>query len=289
MGNFRTTGKQGFRGERLEEGDIIKNGWSFYYNRDLIHPSPHFESWMWACYLWLYSKTKYEPLLTRTKEAIRITMESYPEKWLWGSSLQTQRARMILPLAWLVRIEDTEEHRRWLDRMVKDMLSYQDTCGAIREEIGKGKGMFKELRKNSDYGSDEGSLIFKNGEKISCMLYTNNFALFSLNEAARATGDQRYADATRRLSDFLTRIQVQSVKHKDLDGAWFRAFDYGKWDYWASNSDAGWGAWCTLTGWIQSWIVTTQVQIVQRQSFWEVTRGLDMGATAQQVIGTMMK
>jgi hypothetical protein len=173
--------------------------------------------------------------------------------------------------------------------MVKDMLSYQDTCGAIREEIGKGKGMFKELRKNSDYGSDEGSLIFKNGEKISCMLYTNNFALFSLNEAARATGDQRYADATRRLSDFLTRIQVQSVKHKDLDGAWFRAFDYGKWDYWASNSDAGWGAWCTLTGWIQSWIVTTQVQIVQRQSFWEVTRGLDMGATAQQVIGTMMK
>ncbi|MBN9384691.1 MAG: hypothetical protein J0H74_28310 [Chitinophagaceae bacterium] len=289
MGNFRTTGKQGFRGERLEEGDIIRNGWPFYYNRDLVHPSPHFESWMWACYLWLYSKTGYEPLLARTKEAIRITMDAYPEKWLWGSSLQTQRARMILPLAWLVRIEDTEEHRRWLDKMVVDMLGYQDTCGAIREEIGKGKGMFRELKKNSDYGSDEGSLIFRNGEKISCMLYTNNFALFSLNEAARATGDKRYVDATRRLSDFLTRVQVQSVKHKDLDGAWFRAFDYGKWDYWASNSDAGWGAWCTLTGWIQSWIVATQVQIVQGQSFWEVTKGADMGRTAKGVIASMMK
>lgn len=289
MSNFRTTGKQGFRGERLEEGDIIRNGWPFYYNRDLTHPSPHFESWMWACYLWLYSKTGYQPLLDRTKTAIRITMDAYPEKWLWGSSLQTQRARMILPLAWLVRIENTEEHRRWLDQVATDMLSYQDTCGAIREEIGKGKGMFKELRKNSDYGSDEGSLIFRNGEKISCMLYTNNFALFSLNEAARATGDRRYVNATRRLSDFLTRIQVQSVKHKDLDGAWFRAFDYGKWDYWASNSDAGWGAWCTLTGWIQSWIVTTQVQILEKQSFWEVTKSSNMGQTAKQVIESMMK
>lgn len=289
MGNFRTTGKQGFRGERLEEGDIVKNGWPYYYNRDLVHPSPHFESWMWACYLWLYSKTGYEPLLARTKEAIRITMESYPDKWRWGSSLQTQRARMILPLAWLVRVEDTEEHRRWLDKMVTEMLGYQDACGAIREEIGKGKGMFRELNKNSDYGSDEGSLIFKNGEEISCMLYTNNFALFSLNEAARATGNEKYKAATAKLSDFLTRIQVQSVKHKDVDGAWFRAFDYGKWDYWASNSDAGWGAWCTLTGWIQSWIVTTQVQIQEKQSFWEVTKESGMKQAAGPVIQSMMK
>lgn len=289
MGNFRTTGRQGFRGERLEEGDIIKHGWPYYYNRDLVHPSPHFESWMWACYLWLYSKTGYEPLLTRTKEAIRITMDSYPDKWRWGSSLQTQRARMILPLAWLVRIENTEEHRKWLDRMVSEMLGYQDACGAIREEIGKGKGMFRELNKNSDYGSDEGSLIFRNGEKISCMLYTNNFALFSLNEAARATGNEQYRAATLKLSDFLSRIQVQSTRHKDLDGAWFRAFDYGKWDYWASNSDAGWGAWCTLTGWIQSWIVTTQVQIQEKQSFWELTKESGMGPVARPVIASMMK
>jgi len=289
MGNFRTTGKQGFRGERLEEGDIIKNGWQYYYNRDLTHFSPHFESWMWACYLWLYSKTGYEPLLTRTKEAIKMTMANYPDKWRWGSSMQTQRARMILPLAWFVRIENTAEHRQWLDMMVNEMLKYQDASGAIQEELGKGKGMFNALKKNSDYGSDEGSLIFKNGEKISCMLYTNNFALFSLNEAAQATGNEKYKTAVNKLSDFLTRIQVQSQKHKDLDGAWFRAFDYGKWDYWASNSDAGWGAWCTLTGWIQSWIVTTQVQILQKQSYWEVTQKLNMGTPAKAVIQQMMQ
>lgn len=289
LGNFRTTGKQGFRGERLEEADIIKNGWQHYYNQDRTHISPHFESWMWACYLWLYSKTGYEPLLARTKEAIKITMDAYPEKWLWGSSMQTQRARMILPLAWLVRIEDTEEHRQWLDKMVNEILKYQDASGAIQEELGKGKGMFKALNSNADYGSDEGSLIFRNGEKAACMLYTCNFALFSLNEAAQATGNKKYKDAVDKLSDFMTRIQVQSTKHNDLDGAWMRAFDYGRWDYWASNSDAGWGAWCTLTGWIQSWIVTSQIQIQQHESFWEVTKNSAIKIKAKPAIDQMFK
>lgn len=289
MANFKTTGKHGFRTDRLEEPDIIKNGWKYYYNKDVVYPSPHFESWMWALYLWLYNKTGYEPLLTKTKEAIRITMEAYPKKWLWGSSLQTQRARMILPLAWLIRIENTAEHRRWLDVVASDMLQFQSETGAIREEIGEGKGMFKELKSNDDYGSDEGSLIFKNGEKISCQIYTNNFALFSLHEAALATGDARYMNATQKLSDYLTKIQVQSSKHKDLDGAWFRGFDYGKWEYWASNSDAGWGVWCTLTGWIQSWIVATKVQIQQKQSYWDLTQKTAIGSTAKQVIHQMME
>lgn len=215
-------------------------------------------------------------------------MDYYPEKWLWESSMQTQRARMILPLAWLVRIENTEEHREWLDRMVNELLRYQDETGAIREELGKGKGMFRELKQNADYGTDEGSLVFRNGEKVACLLYTCNFALFSLNEAAQATRNAKYKTAVNKLSNFITRIQVTSKQHKDLDGAWFRGFDYGRWDYWASNSDAGWGTWCTLTGWIQSWIVTTQVQIYQKQNFWDVTGYSSIGDTAGSVIKLMM-
>ncbi len=153
----------------------------------------------------------------------------------------------------------------------------------------KEKACLKPLNTNQDYGSDEGSLIDKNGEKVSCMLYTCNFALFSLNEAAKATGNEKYKTAVDKLSDFLTRIQVQSTKHNDLDGAWFRAFDYGRWDYWASNSDAGWGAWCTLTGWIQSWIVTTQIQIEEKESFWDVTKKSNLKSTGQAVINQMMK
>ncbi|QEC54230.1 hypothetical protein FRZ59_09645 [Anseongella ginsenosidimutans] len=289
MANFRTTGKQGFRSSRLEEGDIVANGLKFYEERDLFYPSPHFESWMWACYLWLYNKTGYEPLLEKTKTAIKLTMEAYPKKWLWGSSLQTQRARMVLPLAWLVRIEDTEEHRRWLDIVAADLLKAQVESGGIREEIGDGPGLFRELKSNSDYGVDESSLIFENGDPVAEMLYTCNFAIFSLNEAAHATGNPSYRKAAEKLSDFLVRIQVESEKHKDIDGAWFRAFEYDRWDYWASNADKGWGAWCTLSGWSQSWIVTSLLQIEQDESYWDLTAGTRPDGSLKKTVDFMSK
>ena len=273
LANFRTTGKQGFRASRLEDKDLQKLGWQHFQNRDLINPAPHFESWMWACYLWLYDKTGYEPLLTKAKEAIRITMEGYPDEWKWTNGIQQERARMVLPLAWLVRIEDTPLHRQWLDTIVQKILENQVESGAIREELGgEGKGKYGRTKSNKEYGLHEAPLIFKNGDPIADMLYTSNFAFFSLNEAAHATGNPQYLTAVRKLSDFLTRIQVQSPRHNDLDGAWFRAFDYDKWEYWASNADVGWGAWGTLTGWTQSWIVATQVQTVRNQSFWELTK-----------------
>lgn len=272
----------------MSEEEIVKNGWKHFYDRDLVHLQAHYESWMWACYLWLYDKTKYQPLLDRTKNALKMMMEAYPKNWLWGSSLQMQRVRMLLPLSWLVRVENTAEHRAWLDRIFMEVLRYQDESGAIREEIGEGKGEFRALNSNSDYGLDEGSLIFRNGDKVSDQLYACNFAVFGMHEAYLATGKKEYLTATRKLSDYLVRIQVKSDKHESVDGAWFRAFDYGRWDYWGSNSDVGWGVWCTLTGWIQSWIVTTLVQIEQRKGFWEVTSGSGMNKAAQPVIRHMM-
>ncbi|WP_162415936.1 hypothetical protein [Cyclobacterium roseum] len=273
LANFRTTGKQGFRINRIENKDLQRLGWKHYWNRDLVNPAPHFESWMWALYLWLYDKTGYEPLLEKAKTAIRITMDAYPEEWLWTNGIQQERARMILPLAWLVRVEDTPEHRAWLDRIVSKLLENQVESGAIREELGgNDKGRYGRTRSNQEYGLHEAPLIFENGDPIADMLYTSNFAFFSLNEAAQATGNPKYVAALQKLSDFLTRIQVKSDRFEDIDGAWFRAFDFERWEFWASNADVGWGAWGTLTGWTQSWIVATQVLVLTDQSYWELTR-----------------
>ncbi|MEO8961494.1 MAG: hypothetical protein ABI325_06420 [Ginsengibacter sp.] len=272
LANFRTTGKEGFRGSRLSEGDILKEGWKHFENREIINPHPHFESWLWACYLWLYDKTGYKPLLQKAKEAVRLTMEAYPDKWKWTNGIQQERARMILPLAWLVRVEDTPEHRHWLDQVVERLLLNQMECGAIREELGGAGGSYGRTASNKAYGLREAPLIFENGDPVADMLYTSNFAFFSLNEAAHATGNKKYMNAVHKLSDFLTRIQIKSSKHKDLDGGWFRAFDYNRWDYWASNADAGWGAWSTLTGWIQSWMITTQLLVEKDNSYWQLTK-----------------
>lgn len=290
MSNFRTTGLNGFRGNRLEQRDLQRLGWEHFSERDLINPAPHFESWMWALYLWLYDKTGYEPLLTKTKKAIRATMEAYPDEWLWTNGIQQERARMILPLAWLVKVEDTEEHRRWLDLIVSKLLENQQKNGAIREELGgEGKGRYGRTASNEEYGLHEAPLIFENGDPVADMLYTSNFAFFSLNEAAHATGKKEYREAVDRLSDFLTRIQVKSEKFNDLDGAWFRAFEYDRWEYWASNADVGWGAWGTLTGWTQSWIVGTQVLTEQNQSYWDLTQDSSVGRYMPQVIEEMFQ
>lgn len=275
LANYRTTGKNGFRGERLEDNDIQKNGLAYYSNRDLINPHPHFESWMWACYLWLYQKTGYEPLYECAQKGIRITMEQYPDGWRWTNGIQQERARMILPLAWLVRVNASDEHRQWLNTMIDELLKNQQACGAIREELGDPKsGLFGRTRSNDEYGKHEAPLIFNNNDPIADMLYTNNFAFIGLNEAAKATGDPKHLDAVNRMSDFLTRIQVKSDKFKNIDGAWFRAFNYHNWDYWASNADAGWGAWSTLTGWIQSWIISTQVLLELETSLWDIANQL---------------
>ena len=64
---------------------------------------------------------------------------------------------------------------------------------------------------------------------------------------------------------------------KNVDGAWFRAFNYRNWDYWASDADAGWGRISTLTGWIQSWIVTTQALMEMNTSYWDLTSDSSVG------------
>ena len=261
----------------MEEPQILEKGWQFFNDRDYTNPHPHYESWMWACYLWLYNKTGFKPLLDKAKSGIRITMEAYPDKWSWTNGIQQERARMILPLAWLVRVEDTAEHRQWLDAVVRKLLENQMECGAIREELGaEGTGQFGGAKSNRDYGITEAPLIAVNGDPVSDMLYTSNFAFFALNEAAHATGNADYKKAVDKLSDFLIRIQVKSDNHLDLDGAWLRAFDYNRWDYYASNADAGWGAWSTLTGWIQSWIVATQALVEKNQSYWEITKNMNV-------------
>lgn len=291
IANYRVSSKNGFysEGGAMHQKKIIDEGWQKLSGREeLRHIQPHYESWMWACYLWLYDKTKYEPLLEKAKAGIRLTMEAYPDGWKWTNGIQQERARMILPLAWLVRVEDTPEHRKWLDIIVNKLLENQQECGAIQEELGAGKGSYGRTLSNSEYGVAEAPLIFNNGDPVADMLYTTNFAYFALNEASKATGNKKYEDAVLKMSDFLTRIQVNSNRHPDLDGAWFRAFDYNRWDYWASNADHGWGAWSTLTGWIQSWIITTQILVEQETSYWESTKNSGVEKYMDETVDLML-
>jgi hypothetical protein len=271
LANFRTTGKHGFRGPRLEDRQLQSRGWEHYWQENVINIHPHFESWIWTSYLWLYDKVGHDILLTRTHAAIKQCMEAYPN-WMWTNGIQQERGRMILVLAWLIRVDDTTQHRAWLKQVATDMLAHQDACGGIQEEVGKSGGQYGPPTSNAAYGTNEAPLIQKNTDPAADMLYTTNFAFFGLNEAAAATGDAFYHDAADKMADFLVRIQSRSDTHLDLDGAWFRGFDMERWEYWGSNADHGWGVWGTLTGWTQNWIVSTLALRLERTSLWDLTK-----------------
>src|SRR6185369_2300301 len=111
-------------------------------------------------------------------------------------------------------------------------------CGAIEERRGDSglrTGHFQVPQSNEAYGTNETPLIQSVGDPASDQLYTTGFALLGLHEAAAATGDAKLKLAEDNLAAFLCRIQIRSEKVPYIDGGWFRAFDYQRWDYWASS------------------------------------------------------
>ena len=277
LANLRTTGVLGFRPNRIDIGPLTKNGWIPYFKADTVRIAPHYQAYLWACFLWVYQHTGDRLFYDRAENAIRKTMENYPDNWSWTNGISQEIARMILPLAWLVRVEDTPEHRQWLDRIVTDLIALQQPCGAIREELGSpGKGMYPPPASNQDYGGTEASLIQQNGDPVCDLLYTNNFAFLGLHEAASATGESAYLEAEDKLAGFLCRIQIRSESHPELDGTWFRAFDFQRWEHWGSDADAGWGAWCAMTGWIHPWITSVLTMRQMDTSLWELTSDVQL-------------
>ena len=289
LANLRTTGRLGFRDDRIDIPALSDQGWRPFFARKIVSYSPHMEAYLWACYLWAYERTGFELFYQLAETAIRMTMTQYTDGWRWTNGLAQEKARILLPLAWLVRVRDTPEHRAWLQQAVDGLLALQEPCGAIREELGlRGKGMFPPPDSNEAYGGGEASLIQQNGDPVTDLLYTANFAFLGLHEAASATGDPRITEAEEKLARFLCRIQIRSEARPSLDGGWFRAFDYRRWEHWASNADAGWGAWAIESGWTQGWITSVLAMRQMKTSLWDLTKGSKIQRHFDRVRGEML-
>jgi len=268
--NLRTTGRLGFRGDRIDMPQLQERGWRAFRDSDTVNISPSFEAYLWACYLWAYRQTHDQAFLDTARHGIRRTMQEYPAGWRWGDHLD--RSRMLLPLAWLIRLEDTPEHRSWLKRVTDDLLRHQQPCGAIPEQLsGNAGGHFVVPKSNEAYGTTETPLLQQDGDPVTDQLYTTNFVLIGLHEAVAATDDAVLRSAEDRLTEYVVRIQVKAPGNPALDGTWFRAFDYGRWDYWSSSGDLGWGAWCAEAGWGPAWNGIVLGLRLQKHSLWDMT------------------
>ena len=273
LANLRTTGALGFRRNRLDLHHLREQerGWRFFCEEETVSYAPHYQAYLWAAYLLGYALTGYDGFLNKTQTALRTTMDVYPQ-WRWTNGITQEMARMLLPLAFLVRIENTAEHRGWLHRIADDLLAQMQPSGAIRERLGPLEtGSYAPPQSNEAYGTSEASLIQENGDPACDLLYTTNFAFLGLHEAALATGDSSLRQATDRLAAFLCRIQVRSESHPYLDGAWMRSFDDTRWEYWGSSADLGWGAWSVESGWTNAWIAAVLAMRSAGSSLFDVT------------------
>ncbi|MEQ7125355.1 hypothetical protein ABN034_12620 [Actinopolymorpha sp. B11F2] len=286
LANFRTTGRSGFRGDRIDMPELTSRGWRAYFDAALDNPSPHFEAYLWACYLWAYATTGYRPFLERTTTALASMMSTGPTGWRRNDT--TERARMLLPLAWLVRVDDTPRHRGWLHEIATDLLRHQHPSGALPELEAGGLAIFKVPQTNEEYGVTESPIIQRTGDPASDQLYTTGFALLGLHEAIAATGDPTLREPTDRLADYLVRIQTRSDQPW-LDGTWLRSFDFQRWDYWGSSGDLGWGAWCIELGWAPAWTTATLALRQSQSSLWaEASRVIPDKNLSRQLLRGML-
>jgi hypothetical protein len=196
-------------------------------------------------------------------------MAAFPGWRLEANRVETERCRMLLPLAWLVRADDTLEHRAWLDTIARDLIARQDASGAIPQEPGT------VVASNDGYGTEECALVHAAGDPATDALYAINFGFVGMHEAAAATGSAEYARSTERMAGFFTRTQTRSDTHPELDGTWYRGFDFRKWDYWASDGDWGWGVWTNEIGWTHSWVTAMLAMRQTGANLWDLCAGVE--------------
>ncbi|WP_152363389.1 hypothetical protein [Microlunatus speluncae] len=284
--NFRTSGRTGFRGDRVDMPQLTENGWRHYFDGSVINLSSHFEGYLWACYQWAYQATGYRPFLERTRAGLITMMEAFPGGWRRNDV--TELARILLPLAWQLRIDPTDQVRGWLTAVVEALLSQQDRSGGIPEIEAGGIHLFKVAETNEEYGTTEEPIIFATGDPASDQLYSTGFALLGLHEAAAVLDDHRLRAGADRLADYLVRIQIRSER-PELDGGWFRSFDFDRWAYWGSSGDAGWGAWCLELGWAPAWCATALSLRDRNTTLWdELIKVRPDPTVADSVIATLI-
>ncbi|MCL2519061.1 MAG: hypothetical protein FWF15_10910, partial [Oscillospiraceae bacterium] len=207
----------------------------------------------------------------------------------WTNILTAEMARILLPLAFLAKVDDNPEYKRWIKCVCGDLLSHMVEYGAIEDYFGDlEKGAYPPPQSNEAYGTNEASLIQRNGDPATDLLYTTNWAYLGLHEAAIVLGDAEIDAACDRLTDFFCRIQVSSREHPYLDGCWMRSFDFKKWEYWGSSADTGWGALCVESGWTNAVICAVMNMRRQKRSLFDLSARGTFKSIAPEIISEML-
>jgi hypothetical protein len=217
-----------------------KNGLAPAGAEDDPYPHPHDLGQLLSSWLYAYGVTGEKCYLEAALPLIDRMIEKFPSIPRFLISRTEESVRFLLPLALAYAYTQGASYAAELRKQTAYIASHIADCGAIQEHCSNAGTKLS--------GTDLG-LTYDANETISDQLYTTSFAAMNLWIAYKATGDEQNLNAFHRVADYLTRIQAADASRSSIDGGWMRGFDYGLWEYYGSNADESWTAYCLETGW----------------------------------------
>ena len=110
LGNVRLMNAAGYFHSSITADAVVQQGWRHFFTDTSHNENNYYQSAGRAMMLMAHVLTCDETglFLNRTKAGLASTMQAYYQRdWVCQVGLTSESARVLLPLAWLVRIEDT--------------------------------------------------------------------------------------------------------------------------------------------------------------------------------------
>lgn len=207
--------------------------------------NPHFESIAHATYIQAFTITGEKQYLDTAYRGTKLLLNNKTQlKFMYSET--SGYSRLLFVLGQLIKYYEDSQLIDGLHDTIAYLKSAQHSSGGVEELDNPDPNRF---------GKEDTGVFRFNGEGIGDFLYTNNFLLINLWEVWKAIGDKQALDFYNELSEFSSKIQIKSEMDK-YNGAWMRAFDLRKSEYFGNNGDIGWGPYCIEGGWTNALATT---------------------------------
>jgi hypothetical protein len=242
---LNTQNKNGLRPECIREQELVDYGKAHFQNSTEASMNPHFEAIVHAAFIQAYLVSNDEAFL-QTAYKGTLTLLNNKEELKFMYSKTAGYSRFLLSVAQLYAVTKDAGIHKGLYEICDYLSDHQHELGAIEEAD------------NPDperYGTEDTGVFRLNHEGIADQLYTNNFLCINAWEAVKATGDSDFKDFHEKIVQFISSIQIASLKH-EFDGGWMRSFHLNRSEYFGNNGDTGWGAYVIESGWTNAIILS---------------------------------
>ena len=175
----------------------------------------------------------------------------WPEEIMFQHSENDDTSKFIVALLFLGAALDRNDLLVSAERLLSTFIDAQLECGAI-PDIDRLDRRYGKNLSNDDYGTFESSLFQTRQDVVTDQVYGSSFMLWALYFFNQFRDSARVEKAMHALAGYLTAIQLADTGRPYLDGAWLRAFDPVRWEYYGSAGDWGYGPYLIETGWCQA-------------------------------------